>query len=535
MKKQLLIVLMIFGWNGFGIAQESLSTVDTLEGKVTFLTSDNVYLSFDQIDRIQVGDTLFRKEGTLLIPVLTLYRKSSLSVIAKPLPDQTFKVGELIWATVPKLVEEKEVPVEPQKKQEPVPAPKATSPVKPLPKKKEALRGTVALNNYSTISDTEFSSRSVARISATAEDINGSGLSFRTYARYRQNKIDRNNQQDVFGKLFLYEFALDYKVEDQFTATLGRFINRNMVSVGAMDGLKLEKSGRFGFGGVIAGFRPDPISYGLNTDLFQFGAFAGLYHNKSKSSFSSIGFIEQTYKSLTDRRYLYFQHQSTISDKISLFSSSELDLYQKDSIGQGGISPRLSNLFLSVNYRILPALNLSASYDVRRNFILYESFAEELDRLIRDDPYRTGLRLRANYRLTKYVRWGVGVSRRLQSDQQNEYSQLNSTLQFTKIPGIAGNLMLMVGLNKNSYLSYQTFLARYSRDFWKGKVTISPYARYLVYTYFNSEIPDTWQIYTGIDTSLDITRRLSFRLLYDYSTRNSIITHRFNINLTQRF
>ena len=535
MKNLIVLILIFFGWGSEVLAQQSLSKVDTLEGKVTFLTSDNIYLGFDQTDRIQVGDTLFKKEGEKLIPVLTLYRKSSVSVIAKPLPGRTFKVGEIILALAPKPEEKKPESSPEQKLQEKAPSPKQTTIAKRTPKKKETLRGTVAINNYSVISDSDFSSRSVARLSARADSINGSGLSFRTYARYRQNRIDRNAQQDVFGKFFLYEFAFDYQIQDQFAVTIGRFINRNMVSVGAIDGLKLEKTGRLGFGGVIAGFRPDPISYGLNTDLFQFGAFAGLYHNKSKSAFSSLGFIEQTNKKMTDRRYLYFQHQSNVSEKISLFASSELDLYQKDSTGRGGMSPRLSNLFFSVNYRVLPALNLSASYDVRRNFILYESFAEELDRLIRDDPYRTGLRLRANYRLAKYVRWGVAMSRRLQSDQKNEYSQINSSLQFSKIPGLKGSLMLMGGLNKNSYLSYQTFLARYSRDFWKGKVTIAPYGRYLIYSYFSSETPNTSQIYAGIDTNLDITKRLSFRLLYDYSTRNSIISHRFNINITQRF
>ena len=533
MKKLILLLLLFFGWVLTGKAQQSSAAMDSIQGKVTFLTSDNIYLNFDQTDRIQVGDTLYRVQNQSKIAVLVLYRKSSVSVIAKPIPGNTFKVGDPILALVAKPVEKKEEKPSPA----PTPVPqKSTAKVAPkVEKKEETLRGTIAVNNYSSLTEGDFSSRSVARISAHADDINGSGLSFRTYARYRQNRIDRNAQQDVFGKFFLYEFALDYSVEDQFTITAGRFINRNMVSVGAMDGLKLEKNGRIGFGGVVAGFRPDPVSFGLNTDLLQFGAYAGLYHNKSHSAFTSVGFMEQTNKRLTDRRYLYMQHQSNLSEKVSLFASSEMDLYQKDSSGLGGMSTRLSNLFLTANYRFSSAFNVSASYDVRRNFILYESFAEELDRLLRDDPYRTGLRLRANYRLSKYVRWGVAMSRRLQSDKKNEYSQISSTLQFTKIPGIQGNLMLMGSLNKNAFLSYQSFLIRYSKDFWKGRITLAPYGRYLNYSYFNTETPDTWQVYAGMDTNLDITNRLSLRLLYDYSTRNSTITHRFNINLTQRF
>lgn len=533
MKKLILILLLFFGWVLTGKAQQSSADMDSIQGKVTFLTSDNIYLNFDQTDRIQVGDTLYRYQNQGLTPVLILYRKSSVSVIAKPIPGNTFKVGDPILALVPKPVEKKEEKPSPK----PIPAPqKSTTKAAPKQEKKEeTLRGTVALNNYSSLLNGNFSSRSVARISARANDINGSGLSFRTYARYRQNRIDQNSQQDVFGKFFLYEFALDYAIDDQFTITAGRFINRNMVSVGAMDGLKIEKNGRIGFGGVVTGFRPDPVSFGLNTNLLQFGAYAGLYHNKSHSAFTSIGFMEQTNQRLTDRRYLYMQHQSNLTEKISLFASSEMDLYQKDSSGRGEMATRLTNLFLTASYRLSSSFSFSASYDVRRNFILYESFAEELDRLLRDDPYRTGLRLRANYRLTKYIRWGVAMSRRLQSDKKNEFSQISSTLQFNKIPGVQGNLMLMGSLNKNAFLSYQSFLMRYSKDFWKGKITLAPYGRYLIYSYFNTETPDTWQIYAGMDTNVDITRRLSLRLLYDYSTRNSTISHRFNINLTQRF
>lgn len=533
MKKLALTLCLVFGWVLTVEAQQPSILLDTIQGKVTFLTSDNIYLNFDQIDRIQVGDTLFQVKNQGMIPVLVLYRKSSVSVIAKPIPGNSFKVGDQILALAAKPIEKTEDNPSPT----PTPTlPKSTGKATPeVEKKEETLRGTVAINNYSSLTAGDFSSRSVARISAHADHINGSGLSFRTYARYRQNSIDRDAQQDVFGKFFLYEFALDYTLKDQLTITAGRFINRNMVSVGAMDGLKIEKNGKIGFGGVVTGFRPDPVSFGLNTDLMQVGGYVGFYHNKSQSAFTSIGFMEQTKKRLTDRRYLYLQHQSNISEKISFFASSEMDLYQKDSSGQGGMSTRLSNLFLSANYRVSSALAVSASYDVRRNFILYESFAEELDRLLRDDPYRTGLRLRANYRLTKYVRWGIAMSRRLQSDKKNEFSQISSTLQFNKIPGVQGNLMLMGSLNKNAFLSYQSLLMRYSKDFWKGKITLAPYGRYLIYSYFNTETPDTWQLYAGMDTNVDITRRLSLRILYDYSTRNATITHRFNINLTQRF
>jgi hypothetical protein len=216
--------------------------------------------------------------------------------------------------------------------------------------------------------------------------------------------------------------------------------------------------------------------------------------------------------------------------------SSELDLYQKDSLGLGQMKSRLTNLYFSLNFRPVSALSLMASYDVRRNFILYESFEEELDRLLRDDPYRTGLRLRASYRINKKIRIGVSGSQRVQSDHKNEFSNVTGFLNISKIPGINGRAQFMVAENKNSFLKYRSILARYTRYLMDNRLTLSPYFRYITYDYFSRENNNyIRQIYAGLDTGLDIAKKTNLRLLYDISLRENIITHRFNINITNRF
>jgi len=508
--------------------------IDTIRGQVSYLTSDNVYLKFTNTDLIQKGDTVYVESEGFLKPCLIIFQKSSVSVISKSLGCK-LNVGDPVFMFSKKAIEETKK--ETVKEEEVVIADKQDLPQKSAVKKKDTdvVRGSVSINNYSTISESDFYSRSVGRLSLSTKPLDGNKLSFRTLARFRQNRI-RAGENQSFGKLYLYEFAADYQLTKSVKVTGGRFINPKMLSVGAIDGLKFQYEGKSGFTGVIAGTRPDPYTYGFNANLLQVGVFGGIYHGASKYAFSNIGFIEQINGGKTDRRYLYVQHQSSLSKTLNLFMSSELDLYQKDSLGLGQMKSRLTNLYFSLNFRPVSALSLMASYDVRRNFILYESFEEELDRLLRDDPYRTGLRLRASYRINKKIRIGVSGSQRVQSDHKNEFSNVTGFLNISKIPGINGRAQFMVAENKNSFLKYRSILARYTRYLMDNRLTLSPYFRYINYDYFSRENNNSIrQIYAGLDTGLDIAKKTNLRLLYDISLRENIITHRFNINITNRF
>jgi hypothetical protein len=507
--------------------------LDTISGQVTFRTSDNIYLKFPDTDLIQKGDTVYVESEGSLKPCLIIFQKSSVSVISKSLGCK-LNVGDPVFVFSKRaVVETEKEPVKEKVLIEDSPPLQQKS----VAKKKETdgIRGSLSINNYSTISESDFYSRSVGRLSLSTKPLDGNKLSFRTLARFRQNRI-RSGENQSFGKLYLYEFAADYQLNQSIKVTGGRFINPKMLSVGAIDGLKVQYEGKSGFTGVIAGTRPDPYSYGFNANLLQVGVYGGMYHGASKYAFSNIGFIEQINGGRTDRRYLYVQHQSSLSKTLNLFVSSELDLYQKDTMGLGQMKSRLTNLYFSLNYRPVTALSLMASYDVRRNFILYESFEEELDRLLRDDPYRTGLRLRASYRINKKIRIGVSGSQRVQSDHKNEFSNVTGFLNFSKMPGISGRAQFMVAENKNSFLKYRSILARYTRDLMDNRLTVSPYFRYINYDYFSRENNNAInQIYAGLDTGLDIAKKTNLRLLYDISLRENIITHRFNINITNRF
>lgn len=513
----------------------AFSAKDSISGSVSFITSENVYLKFENTKQLVPLDTIYSGSVENLVPCLILIQKSSVSAIAKNIGNCDLKVGDKVWYFF-------EPEASSASKESPATDGKTVQAIIPLvaeleskEKDKDDINGMVSLNNYSVIDHQNFNSRSIARLSLTADNIDGSKFFFRTYSRFLQNSTQNENVQSNANKFFLYEFAVDYDFDSTLSLTVGRFINPKMMSVGAIDGLKLQKSWRTVFAGVIVGSRPDPYSYSLNMNLIQYGAYAGVYHTKSHSSFTNLGFINQTNSGLTDRRYLYLQHQSSLGSKVNLFSSSELDLYSKDSLGNSQNETRLTNLFFSVNYRPIRSLTLMASYDVRKNLILYESFSQELERLLSDDPYRTGLRFRANYRLTKSVFAGFAISQRLQSDSKNEFSNKSLFLNFSKIPWIGGRVNTSISTNKNSFQLYNSASIRYSREFLENKLSLTPFFRILNYEYIDKELDQVYQTYMGIDFNYDFSRKLSLRALYDYSIRSNSGFHRFNVNITQRF
>ena len=107
-----------------------------------------------------------------------------------------------------------------------------------------------------------------------------------------------------------------------------------------------------------------------------------------------------------DRRYTYFQHSSTIGQKLTIFSSFELDLYNK--VNADSMGPiRLTNLYVSLGYQIAKWIDLNVSYDSRKQIIYYETLKTEIERILDNDEARQGIRYRLNLRPVEiYQHWG---------------------------------------------------------------------------------------------------------------------------------
>lgn len=513
------------------IAAQTSEKTNRLDGTVSYMTSENVYLRFTSTDKLVLNDTIFVVNGKQLYPCLVLQQKSSVSCVAQIINGCTVKTGDAVAYFYADIEPVEVVDTPAIDSVAPVPV------VLPIQQaaKPDPINGRVSLANYTTLGNSDVNSRTMARLSLNADKIGGSNFSFRSYMNYRQNNVTNEGVNTTVRRLNVYQLAVNYDVNETFRITTGRFIGRKMPSVGAMDGAMLDKSWNKVYVGAIAGMRPDPFSYKVNFNLFQIGAFAGLYHTKSKSSFTNLGFMNQSNTGITDRRYLFLQHSSTIGRKLSLFASSEIDLYKTDSLGVVQSGGQLTSVFLSANFRATKKITLSASFDTRKNLILYQSYADQLNTLLAYNPVRNGIRFGFDVRASTNIRTGIYVVMRTQNNQQNEYYMGNYYFNVSNFPWIGGTLNNSISYNTNSTFNYAALSIRYNRYFLKDAFSFSPYYRFIRHTYANIENYTAHQQYVGLDMQYYIARNLSLGVMYEYSIQKVQQFNRFNLNLIQRF
>jgi len=367
------------------------------------------------------------------------------------------------------------------------------------------------------------------------ENIAKSNFSVESYFNYQENLRFYDDFRGYNRRFNIYNLALNYQTED-LQLSIGRKINRKASSLGAIDGLQGEYKHHGFYIGALAGFRPDFEDFGLNTDLFQYGAYLGLEKGGDKfRSQLTVGFLEQRNKGAIDRRYLYLQSSNQIGTRLHLFASTEVDLYENfdTATAQAGIT--LSSLFISSRLKITNWWNVFASYDTRRQIIFFETYDTEVERLLANQEARQGLRIRSNFRLGKRTNMGLSYNSRFQQNAGVQGGNLQAYVSYRRLPWIGGTISYRFNLNSTLYLRSEVNSARYSHYFAKGKLYSAVYCRYLSYLYINREMVVPAQIYYGAELSYRFASGWDLGTLAEMSQSGQQNTYRLNVRLTKRF
>jgi len=525
------IFILLFGLIGTMVyGQEE---VQLLKGTITFITSNNVYVKFDQTTVINVGDTLQNSSRNAACLLVT--NKSSSSVVCSILNHCEINKGDEVYFRIKSTKQEineekpKKVPLN-EEEAEIVEKPSLYS---------EHITGKISASTYSTLSNLRDDRHSVmSRFSIYAEHIADSKFSLETYVNYRQNFLSVAPINDLKTKfLRVYDLSMRFDADPTLSFIVGRKINPKTSSLGAIDGLQVEKRLGNYYVGAIAGFRPDIYDYNFNSDLFEYGAYVGrTTADKNFYSQTTLGFLEQQNAGEIDRRYTYFQHSSTLFKKLYLFSTLELDIYNKIN-GETNNDLRLTNLYASARYRFNKYFDATVSYDSRKRILYYETFQTEIERLLDDDIARQGARIRINGRPTENVVAGFSYSKRFQSNDQNKSDNIYVYFGLSKIPGIGGRVSVNYNVNSSNYLETSAISLRHSRSLLKNKLNADFYYRFVNYTYLNSNTVNSTvkQNYYGANLSLYITRRFMLSVSGELSKSNEENSYRIYTKLIKRF
>ncbi|TRZ76627.1 MAG: hypothetical protein D4R97_00470 [Bacteroidetes bacterium] len=529
MRYVLPLFLLLF--SGLGLVGQNQGAA--LEGSVTYVTSQSVYVKFNNTAKIKAGDTLFIQQGETLVPALKVKDLSSTSCVCTPLSATTFKVSDKVFfkpAQGSATNKEESAPTvtanpqEPINQTVPVEKPDSTGAGKPLEyKKKQQIHGFVNvasnsnLSNYSaTISQSEK-----LTFSLSARNIGNSNLSAEYYISGILNDKQYNEtSKSIFNKVKIYNLAISYDFGKTATLLIGRKINPKLSNMGSNDGLQFELKFKPLSIGIIAGYRPNFTDYGFNSNLFQYGTYLyNEYAGKKGFMQTSLAVINQTNSGKTDRRFFYVQHVNSLVKNLTFFGSAEVDIFGKefnslDSTYKTKSTPKLTNLYLSLSYRILRRLSISLSYSARQNVIYYETYKTYLDRLL-DNQTTQGYSLQVNYSPVNKLSIGATASYRFSKPDPKPTQNLYAYLTYSQIPGINTSVTVSTILLRTGYLNGRIYSVGLSKDLASGKLYMGLTYRYVDYHYYNTEYLPTYQNMGEFSLTWRIVRKLLFSVYYE--------------------
>ncbi len=254
---------------------------------------------------------------------------------------------------------------------------------------------------------------------------------------------------------------------------------------------------------------------------------------------SSLAFVEQQNNSITDRRFAYFQHSNSIVKDLYFFGSAEFDLFNKvlnttENIMVKDNAPKLSNLYVSLRYRVVKQLSLSLSYSARKNIIYYETYKSIVDRLL-EAATTEGYMFQANFRPGKNISIGANTGYRFSKQDPKPTKNIYSYLTFTRLPWLNLSSTLSATLLETSYLSLSSIYSLgVSRDLVTGKVYAGINYRYVHYKFRNSELPLV-QHMAEMNMTWRMMKKLSCSLNFEGTFQKKRNYNSIYLNVTQRF
>lgn len=514
-----------------------------LSGKVSFVSPSNIYVKFSSTAGISAGDTLFSISGEKLIPVLRVTNLSSTSCVCSLLSGDQVSVGQQFSARKKVTIKTEVKPAASNTTNMPATVIKeATKAVQPLMGDfSERIRGSLTASSYNNFSNTPASSFTRMRytFSLDARNISDSRSSVESYFSFNHRIGDwAAVKSDPFKALKIYSLAYRYDINKTTHISAGRRINEKISNIGAMDGIQFEKSiSKFSFG-ALAGFRPDFENYGFNSKLLQYGAYVAAGNvTADKYNESSLAFMQQMNNGKTDRRFAYFQHSNSLVKNLFFMGTFEVDLYKLVIDSLTGEHPtntfNPTSLYLSLRYRLASNLTISGSYDARKNVMYYETYKSYIDRIL-EDEIRQGLRLQANYSITRNLILGIQSGYRYLKSDPHPSKNLYGYLSYNQIPGVNISATLSATYVESSYLNGKIFGLTLTRDFMNGKLSTGLGYRYVDYNLPENQVSLPQNI-AEMNLSLQFKWGISFSVNYEGTFEKSSQYNMVYLQLRKRF
>ena len=512
-----------------------------IQGKVTYKSSQNIYVQFENTEGILQGDTLYTKTKSKLQPALQVNFISTRSCAGSSFNGYKLKIGDELFALTLAKQEERNI-IADSSSTTFIPPQTEIVPVtinKPYLKsyRKNNSIGRISVQSYSILNPGKMNSidqRWRYTFSYYAERIGETSLSFSSYFNYAYS-VDQwqTIKQKPWDNLKVYDLSLGYDIDEETNIRVGRYINPKISNLSSVDGLQFQKKFSNYFGGLLVGSRPDFATLGYNSKLFEYGGYIGRTDTiESGIMENTIAFFQQTNNFKTDRRFMYFQHNNSVLKDFNFSLSSELDLFALEK-GVEKTKPSLTSFFLSSRYSPARIISFSFSYDARKNVIYYETYRSFVDSLIENET-RQGIRFGTNIRPFNTVFIGLNAGYRFLKKDIKPSKNFNGYLTYSQVPVLDISTTVSYSNLISSYVDGAIYGIRLSKYLSFIDYSLSASYTKVEYNYLSS-VSKLNQNNLSVDLSGRIIDQLYLSCSYEGIFEEQLNYSRVLVNLSLRF
>jgi hypothetical protein len=510
-----------------------------IAGSVSYISSQNIYVKFENTESIEVGDTLFIKEKNNFLPAIKVDHKSSKSCVGVSIINNKLEVNNILYAFVMKDESDAETKSTELITVAPVVIPTVTTDqivtktsLEPVP----TFSGRLSVQSYSNFTNNQTSydyQRWRYTFQLNAGYIGNSRFSYSQYLSFAYRASDWNTiTSDLWEAIRIYDLAVKYNFNERTLLWFGRHLNNKISNISSIDGLQFETGVDEWTFGAAAGSRPDFNNMEFNSKLFEYGAYVNRADLLGYGDMqNTLGYFEQTNDFKTDRRFLYYQHSNSAIENTRIFLSTEVDLYKKE-LGESKTDFSLTSLYTSVNIRPSDLFSIMLSYDARKNVIYYETFKTTLDSIIENET-RQGFRTRLTLKPVRNLFFGADYGYRFRRGDLKPSNNYGGYITYSQIPIIETIATVSFNRLSSSYTEGDIWTATLSRPIVYGFDVMLGY-RFTNYK-FGSGINDLKQNSVSINLNTYLLKPVLLNFTYEGIFEDVRTSGRLLINLTYRF
>ncbi|MFA4923978.1 MAG: hypothetical protein WC557_07285 [Ignavibacteriaceae bacterium] len=529
MKKIMLLLIVI----SVGLFAQNESKIN---GTVTYISSQNFYVRFENTANISTGDTIYISETGTSIGIIQYL--SSQSAACVYIQKSGVELNSQVYVSYRKHIVDS-----------------TSSTQKTLGNENFFSRGINQSNsNNLKIKDAfdlngRFSVRSFTNyttgishaqnqylrysLSLRGKNVGAKNLDFQSSTSYGYRADSWKNSGSVWNNLKVYDFFFSYQPETSYKIQVGRIRNQNLYSLSTFDGILLDYAFSHFTLGTFVGSHPDWKTMGVNINLIQYGAFLLREDSLGAVTMSNnLSFANQTNSGKTDRRFLYFLHRTRLTD-FSFALSSEFDLYQVE-LNKSKSVFKPTSIYASALYRFDKKLSFDLSYDARKTIYYFESFKSTIDSIL-DSRMRQGVRLGVHYQVLRNLGVGLNGGFAKQNDDPRPSFNAGTSVSLTEITKLNFSFLGDFTYLQSNFLNGFAYGIKFNKNFLADYLNVGLGLRRVDYLFAGNTSDGIAQNIVNADLRWQMFKSLYFNFVYEFVSEKRVTANRLFVVLSQSF